>query len=1269
MLLKTKSLKFWLAASFMLVLLISASFTLNPAAAVQEQPKNSVVDKFNPDAYAAWRNSMLRDENGNIPDNALEIALAEKEKLAQAQSEKDGGGSARDFAGVYPGGWQELGPNNVGGRVRALVIHPTTPNTIWVGTAGGGIWKTTDGGASWFPTNMPIMPVSTIVLDPDNANTLYAGTGEGFFNVEAIRGAGIYKSTNGGIDWTQLGATTGSNFQYVNKLAIAKVSGQTTILAATRASLYRSTDNGTTWPVVGGTVPTSVMDVEFNPNDSLRVVASGDSGKAWYSTNGGANWTAATFNQSVSGNSVARVELAYAKSANGTVFASVNSYQNDAGGNQVYGEIYKSVNNGQSYDRINSGDGYLGQTAGRYANSIWVDPTDANRLVVGGIELWLSTNAISGGSSVRISQISRGVLNPANPGYYQHTIVAHPGYNGSSNRIVFIAGDGGIYKTNDILNTSPVAGWQNLNNGLAITQLFDAKIHPLSGVIYAGSQGNGLLRYTSNAFDWQRHSGAGENLDTVSIALDPTDPKLVYASGPQLAAYRSTDAGASADYINTGITEALSDTANRVAPLLLDPNNPKWLYGGAIGLWRTQNVTATVPFWQNIRSDSGGCNSVNCISTLTIDSSNSGILWVGFGNGRVYRTTNATTTPPTWTTIDDNSGTNPITSNRFVTSIYLSQAVTKSVYLSMGGYNSGNIWRGNTAGTSWTNIHNNLPNVPVYAIVEHPTIPNWLYAGTETGLYTSENGGASWNVAATDGPNNAPVYKLFWRGTSLYAVTFGRGIFKADIPGNVPNLLNVNVAFDDTRFGNSNGRIDANEAIDLQITLRNAGTINTTGITSSLVVTSGNAAIVEGTASYSNLAAYGGTGANLTNYTLAVNQGTACTAKIYLRQTVYYNTTLTKTFDIVLTVGSIQNNPTQTFTYTGAAVAIPDNAPGGVEIPLVVNKTGTIGDINVSVNITHEFVSDLSLALVAPGGQTVLLASKRGSSGQNFSGTIFDDEALTNVTTGSAPFSGSFQPEQLLSTLDDTPISGTWKLRVIDTTEGELGGVISYSLTIQEKIVACNNLPGITTFFPTATNAGASGLTLAVYGTNFVPTTIARWNGTDLPTTYVSPTLLLAQVDAPKLASPQVVPISVFTSGVGEATSTKDFTVNAVCDPLVVSSTADSNNCGTFRQALTYVATPSISNTQITLALSLPATITLSLTSPLPALESGSSIVGLCHPVYGPAVALDGSNLTNGLTVQNNSLLRGLKIFGFGGKQLILNGVGVRAQCLKVDET
>ena len=154
-----------------------------------------------------------------------------------------------------PGGvvsWDWLGPGNVGGRTRAIVINPNAPDTMYVAGVAGGIWRTDDGGLTWTPQDdfMASLAACTIVMDPDDPNTLYVGTGEGFYNGDAVRGLGVFKTTNGGTTWTQLDATNNSDFYYVNDLKIHREDSQVILLAATRTGVWRSTDEGQNWTQV-----------------------------------------------------------------------------------------------------------------------------------------------------------------------------------------------------------------------------------------------------------------------------------------------------------------------------------------------------------------------------------------------------------------------------------------------------------------------------------------------------------------------------------------------------------------------------------------------------------------------------------------------------------------------------------------------------------------------------------------------------------------------------------------------------------------------------------------------------------------------------------------------------------------------------------------------------------------------------------------------------------------------------------------------------------
>src|SRR5262249_28464531 len=160
--------------------------------------------------------------------------------------------------------------------------NPANANDILIGGVAGGIWRTTNGGASWAPVDdfMANLAVSTIVRDPQNPQIVYAGTGEGFFNIGAVQGYGIFKSAHGGATWAPIAGTAPSNdpnsltwpFYYVNRIAI-QPTNSSVILAATdgqycnRGGLLRSTDGGATWSMVYNR---RALDVKFDPNNANR---------------------------------------------------------------------------------------------------------------------------------------------------------------------------------------------------------------------------------------------------------------------------------------------------------------------------------------------------------------------------------------------------------------------------------------------------------------------------------------------------------------------------------------------------------------------------------------------------------------------------------------------------------------------------------------------------------------------------------------------------------------------------------------------------------------------------------------------------------------------------------------------------------------------------------------------------------------------------------------------------------------------------------------
>ena len=734
--------------TLLILLSVLLTVSLSPISLSYAQNSNSLVSQLSdPRGALYFRHLQLQDEHGVIPPHAYANANAQVARMRAAQAK-----TTRPLAGgITPGSWTPLGPGNIGGRIRSII--PIDANTIFIGSVGGGIWKTTNGGTSWLPVNdfMADLAIASMVIDPTNSSVMYAGTGEGFGNYDAIQGAGIFKSTDGGTAWNQLPSTNNSDFNFVNRLAISP--DDATLLAATGSGIWRSTDGGTNWTQE---TFSGVLQVAFHPTDSTRAVA-GTSFNALYSTDGGLTWNSAT------GLPGGRAEVAYAPSSPTIVYASVDNNQ---------GEFYRSTDGGQSYSAVNTGNNLLGGQAW-YNNVLWVDPTNANTVVIGGTPLWRSTNG--GTAFTNITGIHAD----------QHVIVAAPGFDGTTNTRVYVGNDGGVFTTANIYTATSSSGWVNLNNNLAITQFLSAAGNASSGVIIGGAQDNGVDRFDGNLADtnsWTFMAGG----DGGFTAADQTDANYFYSEYTRLRIERSTDAGGSSSYIYTGITDAGSN-ANFIAPFILDPNNVNTMLAGGQSLWRSTNVKAATPSWSIIKPSVAIC----CISAIAVATGNSDIIWVGYNDGEIDMTTNGTSASPTWTRVDNNT---PPLPKRMVQRIAIDPSDSNIVYATFGGFNSDNVWRTTDGGTNWSQrvgfgVHQ-LPAAPVFSLAIHPSNSAWIYAATEVGIFASEDAGNTWNLPQ-DGPANVSTDELQWMNNTLLAATHGRGSYKVTI--NAPTGGDISV--------------------------------------------------------------------------------------------------------------------------------------------------------------------------------------------------------------------------------------------------------------------------------------------------------------------------------------------------------------------------------------------------------------------------------------------------------------------------------------------
>jgi subtilisin-like proprotein convertase family protein len=271
----------------------------------------------------------------------------------------------------------------------------------------------------------------------------------------------------------------------------------------------------------------------------------------------------------------------------------------------------------------------------------------------------------------------------------------------------------------------------------------------------------------------------------------------------------------------------------------------------------------------------------------------------------------------------------------------------------------------------------------------------------------------------------------------------------------IPALQQGPVTTADTN-GNNNGFVDPGESVTLLATMQNVGTATATNVNGTLAVTGGSATILTGSSPYPDIAA-NASAQNSTPYRFVVSPTQPCGSLLTFQHTVTYTGGDPASASLPVRVGKPATGALATYTSPNVPTAIPDagGAPAIVNLP-ISGVPGAIADINVHVNVTHTWDSDLVMQLVSPDGQTaVTLVNRRGSSGDNFTNTVLDDEAGTSISTGSAPFSGSFRPETPLSALDGLPINGTWQLRVFDQAPLDVGTVTGFQLDIVPEAYEC----------------------------------------------------------------------------------------------------------------------------------------------------------------------------------------------------------------------
>ena len=714
--------------------------------------------------------------------------------------------------------WTERGPNNVGGRTRAIAWDPYTDNKVWAGGVSGGLWynnNITDANSAWVKADdfWSTLSITGIVFDPKNPKIAYVSTGEGY-GVGASIGGGVWKTTNGGTSWSQLTST--QNMCYINDIAVRTELINNTptgvIYVASDAGyyegawfyandprsmigLYRSEDGGSAWtqvlpripstgpPTIASSISISASNrIWLGTKSSPYSGADRGGGRVLYSDDG-VTWNVSN---TLTDASNGRVSIACAPSDSNYVYSFMENRKTD----NTYGQggviiLRKSTDNGATWvdiaqpddadNAIPTDDFTRGQAF--YDQAIEVDPNDPKIVIVGGINLFRSAN--EGANFNQISKwsnnASMNILKTSIVHADQHVVSYKPG---SSSTVLF-GTDGGVYFTSSISTASTTDVIASRNKNFNVTQFYSAAIYPTPGVHnhLAGAQDNGTQRYSADGMNSTVDVSGG---DGGFCFIDQQDPTYQINSYVYNNFFLSTNGGIENSFTNKILTEtAASATSAFINPACYD-NNQHALYtykssgstkGGTLNL--VKNITTTPVLSTVDITNLSSAVSAFKVSPYTLASTT---LYIGTVSGKLIRVTDAGGKP-----VEAD-----ITSNLPVGAISCIEVGRNESELLVTYFNYGinKIWYSADSGTTWINKMGDFKNMPVRWALFNPNHPTTeVLLATELGVYGTtnfDNAAPNWTAKNT-GFANVRTEMLQMRDADYLVIgaTHGRGLFSS----------------------------------------------------------------------------------------------------------------------------------------------------------------------------------------------------------------------------------------------------------------------------------------------------------------------------------------------------------------------------------------------------------------------------------------------------------------------------------------------------------
>ncbi len=704
-----------------------------------------------------------------------------------------------------------IGPAFTSGRISDFAVNPKNHSEFYVAVSSGHIWKTTNKGITFEPIfeNYGAYSIGCLAMDPNNANVIWAGTGENNHQRALGYGNGVYKSINGGKSWENMGL---KDSRQIGMILIDPRNSNVVYVAAEGSAwgpggdrgLYKTTDGGKKWEkILNISENTGINNIICDPRNPdilyatseqrrrhvFTKIGGGPESAIHKSEDGGKTWRKLT--DGLPSEDMGGIGIAISPQNPDVIYAIIEA-ANDASG------FYRSANRGESWQKMSDH-----ASSGQYYNEIYCDPVQFDKVY--SVETFSFVTIDGGKNWSAISNNDRHVDD--------HALWIDP----NDNKHVMIGGDGGIYITYNI----DQGEWYQVSN-LPVTQFYRVttdNAEPFYNV-YGGTQDNNSLGGPSQNVS----SGgvtSGEWIVTVGgdgfwSRVDPTNPDIVYSEWQYGNLVRYDKKTGETIYIKPQPRKGEKTYRwNWDSPLIISPHSPTRLYFAANKLFRSDDRGNT---WQVISDDlttqmdrntwpvMGKFWSIDAVAKdvstslfgtiVSLDESpvKEDLIYVGTDDGLIQVTEDA---GKTWRKVSNFPG---VPEYSYVSDIFASRFDENVIFASLRNLKRDDfkpyIFKSTDKGKTWTSIAANLPeNGSVHTIEQDFVKPDLLFVGTEFGAFFSINGGQSWVEFKSSLPSIA-VYDMAIqkRENDLVLATFGRGFYILDnyaplreLTGDLPN--------------------------------------------------------------------------------------------------------------------------------------------------------------------------------------------------------------------------------------------------------------------------------------------------------------------------------------------------------------------------------------------------------------------------------------------------------------------------------------------------